>query len=241
MKEPRSAEGVISREEAIFCDALEIENETERETYVAEACGTDRELRAAVDDMLSSFRRADVLFHASSAALKPPTEFTVLSSGDGATGAEESGGEQLGQYRLIRPIGDGGSGVVYFACQEQPVRRAVAVKILKLGLDTKRVMSRFEAERQTLAMMEHPNIAHVLDAGATKTGRPYFVMELVRGQNINEFCATARAGLTERLRLFQQVCQAVQHAHQKGIIHRDLKPSNVLVPPPISSRMIKLR
>jgi len=129
----------------------------------------------------------------------------------------------------LQQIGEGGCGVVYMAEQEEPVRRRVALKVIKLGMDTKQVIARFEAERQALALMDHPNIAKVLDAGATETGRPYFVMELVRGVKITEFCDENNLPTAERLKLFIQVCQAIQHAHQKGIIHRDIKPSNILV------------
>ena len=142
---------------------------------------------------------------------------------------ENQVGRQIGRYKLLQKIGEGGCGVVYMAEQEEPVRRRVALKVIKLGMDTKSVIARFEAERQALAMMDHPNIAKVLDGGATETGRPYFVMELVRGTKITEFCDQNRLPTRERLDLFIQVCQAVQHAHQKGIIHRDLKPSNILV------------
>jgi len=135
----------------------------------------------------------------------------------------------IGRYKLLEQIGEGGFGVVWMAEQEAPVRRRVALKIIKLGMDTKEVVARFEAERQALAMMDHPNIASVLDGGATDTGRPYFVMELVRGIPITQFCDERNLTTRERLELFMQVCLAVQHAHQKGIIHRDLKPSNVLV------------
>ncbi len=138
-------------------------------------------------------------------------------------------GDRIGRYRLLQPIGEGGCGVVYLAEQEEPVRRRVALKVIKMGMDTRSVIARFEAERQALAMMDHPNIARVLDAGATEAGRPYFVMELVRGVRITEYCDENRLPTEQRLRLFIQVCQAVQHAHQKGIIHRDLKPSNILV------------
>src|SRR5690349_3201172 len=141
----------------------------------------------------------------------------------------EKPGDKIGRYKVLQKIGEGGCGVVYMAEQEEPVRRRVALKVIKLGMDTKSVIARFEAERQALAMMDHPNIAKVLDAGATESGRPYFVMELVRGTRITEFCDQNRLPTRERLDLFIQVCQAVQHAHQKGIIHRDLKPSNILV------------
>lgn len=141
----------------------------------------------------------------------------------------EKTGDKIGHYKLLQQIGEGGCGVVYMAEQEQPVRRRVALKIIKLGMDTKLVVARFEAERQALALMEHPNIAKVLEAGATETGRPFFVMELVRGIRITDYCDQHQLSSTERIELFIQVCQAVQHAHQKGIIHRDLKPSNVLV------------
>src|SRR6266446_4388026 len=137
----------------------------------------------------------------------------------------EKPGDRIGHYKLLQQIGEGGCGVVYMAQQEEPVRRLVALKIIKLGMDTKNVMARFEAERQALAMMDHPNIAKVHDAGATETGRPYFVMELVRGTKITEFCNQKRLSMRERLDLFIQVCGAIQHAHQKGIIHRDIKPS----------------
>jgi len=130
---------------------------------------------------------------------------------------------------LLQKIGEGGMGTVWMAEQEEPIRRGVALKIIKLGMDTKQVIGRFEAERQALALMDHPNIAKVLDAGATETGRPYFVMELVRGVKITEYCDQHQLATRQRLDLFMQVCQAVQHAHQKGIIHRDLKPSNILV------------
>ena len=135
----------------------------------------------------------------------------------------------IGPYKLLEQIGEGGMGVVYMAEQQAPVRRRVALKIIKPGMDTRQVIARFEAERQALALMDHPNIARVLDAGATDAGRPYFVMELVRGIPITEYCDQNNLPVRERLELFVQVCQAVQHAHQKGIIHRDIKPSNVLV------------
>lgn len=227
MRDLGADDGEMSREEAIFCDALAIEDRIEREAFLRRECGSHGSLREAVDALLSSAGRADGLFRSTSASLKPPTGFAIPLQG--ADKRDPNEGLQLGPYKLAHAIGGGGCGVVYLAIQESPVRRSVALKILKLGLDTMRVMARFEAERQTLAMMEHPNIAHVLDAGATETGRPYFVMELVRGQSITDFSAQHSLPLVERLRLFQQVCHAVEHAHQKGIIHRDLKPSNILV------------
>src|SRR5438552_17870081 len=141
----------------------------------------------------------------------------------------EKAGDRIGGYKLLQQIGEGGCGIVYMAQQEEPVRRQVALKIIKLGMDTRSVIGRFEAERQALALMDHPNIAKVLDAGATDTGRPYFVMELVRGIKITDYCDQNQLPTRERLDLFVQVCHAIQHAHQKGIIHRDLKPSNILV------------
>src|SRR5262245_55232098 len=141
----------------------------------------------------------------------------------------EKPGDRIGRYRLLQEIGRGGCGVVYMAEQKEPVRRRVALKVIKLGMDTRQVVARFEAERQALALMDHPNIAKVLDAGATDTGRPYFVMELVGGIKITDYCDQKKLPTGERLELFTQVCRAIQHAHQKGIIHRDIKPSNVLV------------
>jgi regulation of enolase protein 1 (concanavalin A-like superfamily) len=141
----------------------------------------------------------------------------------------EKPGDRIGRYRLLQELGHGGCGVVYMAEQEQPVRRKVALKVIKLGMDTREVVARFQAERQALALMDHPNIAKVLEAGATDTGRPYFVMELVRGIKITDYCDRNSLATHERLNLFVQVCQAIQHAHQKGIIHRDIKPSNILV------------
>src|SRR6266404_1794400 len=141
----------------------------------------------------------------------------------------EKPGSRIGRYKLLQKIGEGGCGVVYMAEQEEPVRRRIALKVIKLGMDTKSVIARFEAERQALALMDHPNIAHVFDAGATEHGRPYFVMELVRGIKITDYCDRHSLAMPARLHLFVQVCDAVQHAHQKGIIHRDIKPSNILV------------
>ena len=141
----------------------------------------------------------------------------------------EQAGDRIGRYKLLQQLGEGGCGIVYMAEQEEPVRRRVAVKVIKLGMDTKSVIARFEAERQALAIMDHPNIAKVLDAGATDGGRPFFVMELVRGIKITDYCDQNKLPTADRLKLFVQVCQAIQHAHQKGIIHRDIKPSNILV------------
>ena len=137
----------------------------------------------------------------------------------------------IGPYKLLERIGEGGMGEVWMAEQRQPMQRKVALKIIKAGMDTRQVIARFEAERQALALMDHPNIAKVLDAGATDCGRPYFVMELVKGTPITTYCDEHRLTLRERLELFLPVCQAIQHAHQKGIIHRDIKPSNVLIAP----------
>jgi len=143
--------------------------------------------------------------------------------------SSERAGTVIGRYKLVRQIGEGGFGTVYLAEQQEPVRRAVALKIIKPGMDTKQVIARFEAERQALALMDHQSIARVLDAGATEAGRPYFVMELVKGESITTYCDRHNIGIDERLKLLQQVCQAVQHAHHKGIIHRDIKPSNVMI------------
>jgi len=206
--------------ESLFCAALEKDSWAERSAFLAEACGDDSALRAHVEGLLSAHERVgsflDVPAVDPDATLKSqPTNELI--------------GTRIGHYRLLQEIGEGGFGVVYLAEQEQPVRRKVALKIIKLGMDTREVIARFEAERQALALMDHPNIARVLDGGATEAGRPYFVMELVKGVRITNYCDEHKLPLAERLRLFLPVCHAIQHAHQKGIIHRDLKPSNVLV------------
>ena len=153
----------------------------------------------------------------------------VVPAAQAEVASGERAGDVIGRYKLLQEIGEGGFGVVWMAEQTEPVRRKVALKIIKLGMDTRQVVARFEAERQALALMDHPNIAKVLDGGATESGRPYFVMELVKGVPITEYCDQNGLTIAERLELFAQVCHAVQHAHQKGIIHRDLKPTNVLV------------
>lgn len=219
------------RREEIFCAALEVAPE-EREAYLERACAGDAGLRADVDRMLSKLTGAEEFFQDGPAAVDV-SEITALPGFQDQLGLlsnpEAEVGKQIGPYKLLQKIGEGGCGVVYMAEQEKPVRRRVALKIIKLGMDTRSVIARFNAERQALALMEHPNIARVLDAGATETGRPYFVMELVRGTKITELSDANNYDLHQRLEMFTQVCLAVQHAHQKGIIHRDIKPSNVLV------------
>jgi eukaryotic-like serine/threonine-protein kinase len=190
----------------------------ERLAYLDGACAGDAALRQQVEGLLRAHEQAGTFLETSPASL-------ALAS----TPLTEKPGDRIGRYKLLQQIGEGGCGVVYMAEQEEPVRRRVALKIIKLGMDTKQVVARFEAERQALAMMDHPNIAKVLDAGATETGRPFFVMELVRGVPITVYCDENNIPMQQRLELFIQVCQAVQHAHQKGIIHRDIKPSNILV------------
>lgn len=213
-----------SPEQAIFNEALQRATTDARADYLDDACGKDVVLRRRIEALLRAAENA-------SDFLEQPA--TGLEAGDASTIAitvpRESSGDRIGRYKLLQQIGEGGCGVVYMAEQEEPVRRRVAVKVIKLGMDTKSVIARFEAERQALALMDHPNIAKVLDAGATETGRPYFVMELVRGIKITDYCDENTVSTEARLKLFVQVCQAIQHAHQKGIIHRDIKPSNILV------------
>jgi len=206
-------------EETIFDAAIRFESLAKRDAYLAEACGDDDKLRADVEALLRS--------HDSASFLDAPVFDAGVTLDDSPV--SEGPGTQIGRYKLLEKIGEGGMAVVYMAEQKEPIRRKVALKIIKLGMDTKQVIARFEAERQALAMMDHPNIAKVLDAGATETGRPYFVMELVKGVSITEYCDKSKLSTRERLELFVQVCNAVQHAHQKGIIHRDIKPTNVMV------------
>jgi WD40 repeat protein/serine/threonine protein kinase len=200
---------------SILAAAVEMDSEVGRREFLVQACAGDAELIRRVEELLENH------FHAGSFLESPATDLLIAGL--------EGPGTVIGPYKLLEQIGEGGFGVVFMAEQQQPVRRKVALKVLKPGMDTKQVVARFEAERQALALMNHPHIAHVLDAGATDTGRPYFVMELIRGIPITQFCDDNRLTPPDRLELFLTVCQAMQHAHQKGIIHRDLKPSNVLV------------
>lgn len=212
MDENRAAE--------VFGAAIEIENRARREEYVAAACGNDPELRQRVEELLRAAEDGEEFFHTGEREREGERPFEQVS---------EVADEVIGRYKLLQRIGEGGFGVVFMAEQQEPVRRRVALKIIKLGMDTKQVIARFEAERQALAMMDHPNIAKVLDAGAADSGRPYFVMELVKGVPIDDYCDKNHLSLRERLELFIPVGQALQHAHQKGVIHRDVKPSNVMV------------
>jgi len=190
----------------------------ERSAYLEKVCGADEKMSQRIGILLNA--------HAKSAEFleQGPAELAghLVSPG-------EKPGDRIGHYKLLQQIGEGGCGVVFMAEQEEPVRRRVALKVVKPGMDTKNVIARFEAERQALALMDHPNIAKIFEAGATESGRPYFVMELIRGIKITDYCDQFSATTDERLEMFIQVCDAVQHAHHKGIIHRDLKPSNVLV------------
>jgi WD40 repeat protein/serine/threonine protein kinase len=206
-------------EEDIFHQALARDLPQERAAYLEQACAGDPALRASVEALL----RAHV---GASGFLDEPVPDLAVTIDEPIP---ERAGTVVGPYKLLEPIGEGGFGVVYMAEQTRPVRRKVALKVLKPGMDTRQVVARFEAERQALALMDHPNIARVFDGGTTDSGRPYFVMELVKGVPITEFCDQNRLTPRQRLELFVSVCQAVQHAHQKGIIHRDLKPPNVLV------------
>src|SRR5271166_1887389 len=221
----------VPHEKAVFCEALEIADPEQRRQFLDQACGADHALREQVEKLLAFSQSAGVFFKDCTPALEPEAADAerVLSAAESALEPEIPETKCIGPYKLLQKLGEGGHGVVYMAEQEQPIRRRVALKIIKLGMDTRNVIARFEAERQALALMDHPNIARVLDAGATETGRPYFVMELVYGVKITEYCDQNRVSMQERLELFIQVCNAVQHAHQKGIIHRDLKPSNIMV------------
>ena len=205
----------------LFLKALAKPSAAERSAYLEEACGNDAALRAKVEALLQC-SEADSFLDRSAAE-------TLEAKSLPEAALSERPGTVIGRYKLLEQIGEGGFAFVFMAEQEEPVRRKVALKIIKPGMDTKEVIARFEAERQALAMMDHPNIAKVLDAGATESGRPYFVMELVKGIPITEYCDTCNLSTHERLELFIDACQAIQHAHQKGIIHRDIKPSNVLL------------
>lgn len=210
------------REAALFRAASQLAGPS-RASFLDNACQGNAALRQRLEALLAAHEQEDgVLGETVPDGRK--TKMAELAEMPG-----EDVGQTLGRYRLLERVGEGGCGVVYVAEQTEPVRRRVALKVIKLGMDTRAVVARFEAERQALAMMDHPNIAKVLDAGTTEAGRPYFVMELVRGIRITEYCDQAQLSTEERLGLFIKVCQAIQHAHQKGIIHRDIKPSNILV------------
>lgn len=221
------------RDQAIFEAALDFTDPAERRAFIAQTCGEDSALRERIEQLLAFSQKADPFFsdcaNALGAAAAEAHASEAHSTAHSNLKLEPQENDRIGPYKLLQKIGEGGCGVVYMADQERPVRRRVALKIIKPGMDTKSVIARFEAERQALALMDHPNIARVLDAGATETGRPYFVMELVCGVKITDFCDQNRLGMRERLELFVRVCSAVQHAHQKGIIHRDLKPSNIMI------------
>jgi serine/threonine protein kinase len=209
-----------NRVKLLFLTALERSTPEQWPAYLDEACAGELELRRRVEVLLQAH------LEAGSALDWPEAEPTLAVD---RVVSPERPGMALGSYELLEQIGEGGFGVVFLAEQRQPVRRQVALKVLKPGMDSKQVLARFEAERQALALMDHPHIARVFDGGQTAGGRPYFVMELVKGVPITDYCDQGQLAPGERLELFLHVCRAVQHAHQKGIIHRDVKPSNILV------------
>src|SRR6267378_3549470 len=204
----------------VFTEALRLPRE-ERDRYLSEACKGDAEFRRRVEALIQPYEQAGD-FLGRPAGDRPARAAQAIPAG-------EKPGDRIGHYKLLQQIGEGGCGVVYMAEQEAPVRRRVALKIIKPGMDTKNVIARFEAERQALALMDHQSICHVFDVGTTESGRPYFAMELVKGVKVTDYCDRDSLSIDARLELFIQVCEAVQHAHQKGIIHRDIKPSNILV------------
>src|SRR5574342_1277567 len=208
-------------EREIFLEALEIPAPEARAAYLQGACGRDVTLRRKVDELLKE--------HFSNDSLLAGPALDGERPGIVEAPVEEAPAQMIGRYKLLEKLGEGGFGEVWMAEQREPVKRRVALKIIKLGMDSRQVVARFEAERQALAMMDHANIARIFDADVTDSGRPYFVMELVRGIKITDYCDQNQLPTQERLNLFIQVCHAIQHAHQKGIIHRDIKPSNILV------------
>jgi serine/threonine protein kinase/tetratricopeptide (TPR) repeat protein len=217
---------------AVFDRAHEITAPEERHAYLDEACGDNAELRQRVEALLRAYEEAGSFLDKPAAQLEGTSDVPPGQCLDADKLPEtplEGVGSRIGPYKLLQQIGEGGMGVVFMAEQQEPVRRMVALKVIKAGMDTAQVIARFEAERQALALMDHPNIAKVLEAGTTQSGRPYFVMELVKGIPITKYCDEQRLSPKQRLELFVPVCQAIQHAHQKGIIHRDIKPSNVLI------------
>ena len=221
------------RKHDILLQALKRQTPQERAAFLDGACGEDAALRAELEALLAT---EEAKLHPINTSPGAEVENNIPQDvGSGSTLAldsaqpSEGAGSVIGRYKILEQIGEGGFGVVYVAEQREPVKRRVALKVIKLGMDTRQVVARFEAERQALALMDHPNIAKVLDAGATDAGRPFFVMELVKGIPITRYCDQEKLATRERLDLFIQVCHAIQHAHQKGIIHRDIKPSNILV------------
>ncbi|MFO0806125.1 MAG: serine/threonine-protein kinase [Gemmataceae bacterium] len=239
-----------ARAKSLFLAASDLPDAAERVAYLDRECGADAELRARVEALLRADEdgplpapfSTDATGTLDPEAVRPAALATADFGPDGATGTfgeppvaragsgpAEPGTVIAGRYTLVEVIGEGGMGSVYLATQTTPVKRQVAVKLIKTGMDSKAVLARFDAERQALALMDHPNIARIYDGGVTPTGQPFFVMELVKGVPLTEYCDAQRLSIDARLQLFLSVCQAVQHAHQKGIIHRDLKPGNVLV------------
>ena len=211
---------MILNEKSIFNKARKIVDDHARDEYLRRACGDDHDALMRIGELLAEHNESTDFLES------PPLDIEATHS---MPGFSETIGSQIGPYKVLQEIGEGGMGTVYMAEQSRPVQRRVALKVIKAGMDSKEVVARFEAERQALAMMEHENIAKIFDAGTTEDGRPYFAMELVRGVPLTQFCDEKKLAIPDRLKLFVSICQAIQHAHQKGIIHRDIKPSNVMV------------
>jgi len=216
-------------ETQIFAQAIEIQNHAERARLVTSLCAGDDTLRERVEKLLAAHDQPETFFEQPIPEGRRSTIDTQSTLDQSPSANFAAAGTVIGPYKLLQTIGEGGMGIVFMAEQTEPVKRRVALKVIKPGMDSRQVIARFEAERQALALMDHPNIARVLEAGTTDRGHPYFVMELVNGLPILEYCDAEKMAPRERLELFVSVCRAVHHAHQKGIIHRDLKPNNILV------------
>jgi serine/threonine protein kinase len=217
------------KERDVFIAALQQRDPAERAALLERACGGDHTLRVRVEELLREQEHLGSFLEQPAEGVAETRPFIPAAGEETLTSPCERSGTLIGPYELVQQIGEGGMGTVYLAQQSQPVKRLVALKVIRADLDSAQVVARFEAERQALALMDHPNIARVLDGGTTASGRPYFVMELVKGIALTKYCDEHHLTPRQRLELFVPVCRAVQHAHQKGIIHRDLKPSNVLV------------